>query len=1161
MKRENNCRRFFTSIVVVMLVLAATSKVMNVSETKINDTQSNSVGDAFSDEKSKSHTLKAVLYQNSKYSSGGKGVSLTTDSSAKMTDWEEGGIRYLQVDVKLHELKQGAHTVRIVLPKEFYFDGDINYKPVGCTDVSFHKNPSISVNSGGSTYSCEKTSGTLTYYIGQNIGQTTIQIPIAYDSKFWDKQSNSALTDSSTIPITVTLNYEDKKGVYDSRGELHKLKLSKATSGKGTQRRGFYPMYSNRYDLSVTNTKDLEFELLETNQKFETTYLKEGTIEISIPYYQDNSGKKHYLKYDYNKIQWYKEFFFGGMNFDIQEKSESKIKIKLNNLMFNTRDLFILPLTYPESIKTSAKYITFTKGHFKISGTSNNGSKVTMIDEDMDNFEYPTSYKEDFIYHIYDEKQLHYYTGRDAVSFLGGIYFENIGLKETGRKTFTFEFPKETLVTTINLPSSSPNQYYNVEYTLVDENHNRITIDGKNKWYVKIKNSIYGYPGWIHNTFTTFSRQDLPEAHRKYFFKTIKHTVDTFVAGGKCLLYTAEYDNTGTGNYYGYQSKFMKSNSRYSMRVIVESDNGVPKIDVNVPKSVTTNYTSAMGIDSARFDTNRTFAGCDIQLEGSFFVNAYPYGTSQRIEILRIGLLLPDGMSLNKDDVILTLKNGNSVKVKSVTSKAAKSGHKYWIVESDKIAIGYCSERLGEIASGARVDFKIKMATATNMQMTTLSTFNILSCSGYQVINDSFGNWGWTRQVDTYDLNGNGRTNDHIAKINIQNDSQCVIDTGKADIELKSSLEISGNGSGGGTGVKIKSASNVVTYSLELKSKADNFDTGLKYYIPIPKRTSVLDTKMVTGQAGKLFDLTLTGSASEVGSNLKSIEYATKTGLTYTSANSLSENDWYTKAEMSSRGISYGDVTMIRVVVKDGALKKGMTSTLNINLQTKATDLTTIRSYKNIWMCSGYFSFQKEGLNIGGWLSSNEVSVTVDSAPVSIDPSAPGVDEDDVKESLVYENDIEVLDKETVEFTVNTNIGEERTLTFTLKDKSGSTVSPSNFVLKTAGGSTVSSSGSSFTILENTKYVIHFNDNYLKNIKTGIKDFILYTKIDYWEWEYRWEWETRWEEGDYWDSVEERWVTTWYSYQVQVQRRYKKYLDTSDSQDARVIKRKLFIQH
>jgi hypothetical protein len=365
-------------------------------------------------------------------------------------------------------------------------------------------------------------------------------------------------------------------------------------------------------------------------------------------------------------------------------------------------------------------------------------------------------------------------------------------------------------------------------------------------------------------------------------------------------------------------------------------------------------------------------------------------------------------------------------------------------------------------------------------------------------------------------------------------------------------------GSMAGNVAVIKSSSDVISYSMQLKSVADNYATGLEYFIPIPKSSSAIDTKLVSGESGNMFDMSLLGAATETGSAIKSIEYLVKEGVNYTSAVELSDSYWYTASELTSSGYNFSNVTMIKAVLKDGSMTRGMTSTLKINLKTKSSNLSSIINHRNDWKCSGYYTFKRDGINVGGWISSDGVAARIDDdVIIPRDPGVTGPEEaNGRKVYYAYENEKQILRKDKIEFKVETDYEETR-LTFKLR---GGSASSSDFKLY-RGTSRVSGSGGSYTIRPNTTYTIEFDDDYLFNYDSSSIDFELNTLVEYWLWEGKWEYE--WQQEGYWDydSTNDEWDYRYSWVRVPVYKMYKNRYEYDDIQNIKVVKRKVFAEH
>ena len=546
--------------------------------------------------------------------------------------------------------------------------------------------------------------------------------------------------------------------------------------------------------------------MLDETNAIETIYMQEGYFEIKIPYYTHN-GKKYYLKYDANKMQIVKETFRGAVNYDVVESSESTLRIKVKQMYFNLSYLCTLPLTYPSNLQISADYAKFTGGNLKVYGTGNNGNSLTIVDGAIIDLSYATKIKEDVKGRVIGAK-LYYEQVKTGVNVLGNFYLENTGTIDSVPKTITINVPNNALVTTVNLPSEGTAKKHVIEYQLYDENNQQVYLDKNgNKvtsstsgaistWKVEVDNKTYGTT-LINNVSHKFSRSDLPKEHRKYYFKTIKYTVKTLKSGGVYYRANGEYYNVGTGNIYGYPGKRATNGSVISITTYVDSEqgSGIGRLTFTSKVTMTTDAKSAFGVDSTRFSTAKTFAGQDIKLKASVFAAEYMYGTTVRVKDLVVGILLPQAVTLDKNSVIITNRNGKNIGVKSVSSKNVSGGNTLWMIEAKTGAVGYSNENLSTIDDGDRFDIEVVLNTSKVTNLITLNGYNIFTATGVKMTNEAYGNLGWTRKQDNYDLNKNGSTSDYIGCVNVTNQVTCTIDPKKPDIEVTDKIEISGKGS------------------------------------------------------------------------------------------------------------------------------------------------------------------------------------------------------------------------------------------------------------------------------------------------------------------------------------------------------------------------------
>ncbi len=125
---------------------------------------------------------------------------------------------------------------------------------------------------------------------------------------------------------------------------------------------------------------------------------------------------------------------------------------------------------------------------------------------------------------------------------------------------------------------------------------------------------------------------------------------------------------------------------------------------------------------------------------------------------------------------------------------------------------------------------------------------------------------------------------------------------------------------------------------------------------------------------------------------------------------------------------------------------------------------------------------------------------------------------------------------------------------------SGGGVSSRDFKLY-KGKNEVRGSGNSFIIDANTTYRIEFSDSYLFNKKSSNIDFELDTLVEYWLWEGKWETELQRQGSWYWDSVDEEWYYRYSWVQVPVYNMYKNKYEYDETENIKVIKRRVFVEN
>ncbi|MBE5935035.1 MAG: hypothetical protein E7262_04505 [Lachnospiraceae bacterium] len=425
-----------TNIFVVFVMCLGVYQIISNVNLQENKEQQEKV-ESVAIEAAPSCSISACLYDNSSYTGTG---SILSTKGVTVSGWEYNKSKFLKVNVSVDPDLNKTHIVEINMPKEFYVvSTDVCYPVPGFKSVNFVKNADFSgLNGGEDTYYIHDTSGKLTYVLQDGIQNATIQIELRYDDIFWDKQTGSSITPSGVIPLEVSLKHQG------SSANVSKLMVNKVTAGEETYRYMSTYWDTTWYDYNEEYMKGLYIVIDPYDNGAEGVYLKDAKVEVDIPYYVDQRGKKHYLdlihegETEFYVIENTEAKYRYSMNNHLRyEITESKAIFYVDNFFVEhfTDDVLWFALKFPPELlgTNDDEEYTFVGGHIKMTGISNNGtSNIVLGDNDISENTYYTSYEEgghESIIEIYDWGQNDVYrdTSKAGVDYMGGYTLENYG--------------------------------------------------------------------------------------------------------------------------------------------------------------------------------------------------------------------------------------------------------------------------------------------------------------------------------------------------------------------------------------------------------------------------------------------------------------------------------------------------------------------------------------------------------------------------------------------------------------------------------------------------------------------------------------------------------------------------------------------------------------
>lgn len=369
-------------------------------------------------------------------------------------------------------------------------------------------------------------------------------------------------------------------------------------------------------------------------------------------------------------------------------------------------------------------------------------------------------------------------------------------------------------------------------------------------------------------------------------------------------------------------------------------------------------------------------AGNSLSLKGQVNSISYPYGTVPWMNNIVIGLLLPNGISVNDETIVLKTNVNNNIKPSKVEVQDLYNGLKMWkIYVPEDISIGYANEKLNTGPNGDNIKFEMQLNTEYYMNQQTIALNTSIFAASAQTdsdaasVNAAGGSYYWASKTDTYDLNGNGSTSDRIGGLSSSNKTSFEIVPQKALFDIDDSISI--NKESESDSGHLYSSNDVVNYNLTLNCTHGGTAKDFSYYIPIPKTTSGTDEYMIT-TLDDIYNLNLQSEVSVIGDDLYNIYYATKEGL---SINNVTDSDvtWLTKDEVSD----FTKVTMIKLLQKNSIIESDSSTTISLKLMYGSNDFNEAAGKKITIHSAGNYTYLLNGRETSGLFPTSGVTLDI----------------------------------------------------------------------------------------------------------------------------------------------------------------------------------------
>ena len=922
-----------------------------------------------------SYELEAILYDTDAYS-GGTGTELT-ESGAIINGWQYSTSKYLQVNPFVPD-DGNTYTVTVKMPQELYAVTNAVVTPVGYSSATFTKNESIKANDDATTYNLKNFSGTFQYTLQKGMTGGTIQLEIQYDRILWDKLANSALTKDGIKPIEVILTNE-------TTGEI-----IKTLSVKEAYSNGAFPigsMYNNSIvngytytatsvDLLVANQVTYRSYMITSSQVAETLFYKKLQYVINLP------------KYTKNEVTYYPDLDLTNVNYgkykpmvDTSELANGKLTLTYTDVYYSTSDrLYQFYINFPEALKDSTdSSFSFTGGNQSILISDKNGNMKTLKNGTFPSYHYKAKAEENVTLGVINKTTTLLDRPDEAISLLGGFNLRNAGYADSEQKNFKVNFDIDDTnlikVTTILIPTDNISPTTDIKYTLVDNDGNNVCISDVCEWTYHLTNNYYN-KSKTQNQGNLFHRGLLPEEQNQYFFKSIEYSLASLPS--ETYLFSSGGSNgyTSKGNFFGYINENAYNGNTAKSTISMTSEN-FSTIERTSTTTVSSSSSTAYGVNKVKVDKSSIYAGSSVVVTGTVAVSSYPYGICTWMRDIVLGVVLPEGITINEPSVYGYTKSINNKLVPTqITNEPTSDGKVLWKIYFDHdIVLGYANELTSALSEGDSLNFSMQFDTAFYMNQQTINLIDSLFAASTSQTNSASGGWGWANKTDTYDINGNGSKTDKIGGLNTNATGVTFeITPQKATFDITDSIEITEEGSIGEESkeASIISENDTISYKLKLDCTSGGTVENFSYHIPIPKKNYINDNYLITS-TDNVFDMKLTDKLSITGSDLYEFYY-TLDDVNYNTKDNEGIR-WYSSTDFENQNLNYEDVTMIRLLPKVEVIPNGSSTNIIIPLKYSGDNYASEAGKSYTFHGAGYFTYIINGRDFSGNFSSDGVTV------------------------------------------------------------------------------------------------------------------------------------------------------------------------------------------
>ena len=958
-------------------------------------------------------SFSAVMYKDADRTQ--KAVELTSAGST-LTDWEylseskTTAARFLAID--LENLDDTKEYQVVVEMEPILYINEEKYPTLEGTTVSYVKNGTLTVNTNGTYTPNEKSFSNLTYLLGKDCTGLRISLQLGFDFYLWNKQNGGNLGDGTNALLHVYLQEKQTDGTFETVTNcdvsLLQATVSGAVSGNGAQLYTYLKGDSSNTNISSMSVEDT---LRVLSYRFDTNaynlghYAENIKVQITIPTCEID-GTTYRMNYENFKFLTSSGSIAHVESFD---ESAGILTVTAENLYLSKSQLFEVYLTVPDALKSITGKHAF-KGSITVieNGVSVISNKTLSFTVDNDNQPEMKAYTQTGKADIFHPEAAH---------FLGTLAMRNeSATTDSGPLQINLEFDTNNTntvrVTTVNLMCDNVTETIEVKYTLIDQDGNPVTIDGETEFTTTVSNAKNLKATSTTNLYITFSRNNLPEEHQSYYFKTISYNMTNLVSNGYAYNSQGGRGTKCAGTVWGYvvADKIPSTMPKHSITVYPQ-DGGDPWIKTTtISTTIDSGTKVSYGLENAKVSSTSVIAGDSVKISGRVVVWEYPYVSNGCLDDICLAMVLPAGILINESSVHAAYTTGgDTLEVKSFTKKELANGNFLYVIEFDQEkTIGYYSEQLGALPAGYQVDFSFQLDSDKSISKQTINLRESLFAAGLGLENGSSAAKEGYSATDTYDLNANGSVSDNIACFG--NSTTTAVTFQEAPAELSITDELTNSSGESGSSLNLTSFADVLNYNLHIECTQGGSASGFYYMIPIGKKALSASNEDTFVSACEV-DLKMTGAATVTTSQGTPMKVLYSTTAISSYADTLAITDWW---EELPAGTSWSDVTAIKVIADGDTIVNGSINTISVPLGYAGvdTEYASMAGYQISWSSRGYYHYQLGYNSNSGTRSTTGCTITLTYTPqetIRFTLTAAKNGETSIKDADKYELDLGVL--------------------------------------------------------------------------------------------------------------------------------------------------------